>query len=75
MKLSTELMLANLVILGALWYTALHGMLGITIILFANMVVVWLWARSARRKELVAEILEIKARIKAMIDREAKNKP
>jgi len=75
MKLSTELLLANLVILGALWYTALHGMLGTTIALFATMVVVRCWSISVARKERAAEMLEAKARIRAIIDRKFKDKP
>jgi fatty acid desaturase len=79
MKLSTELLLANLlanlVILGALWYTALHGQLAITFILFALMIAIRVWGIFALRKERAEERAAVKARIRAIIDRKFKGAP
>ena len=75
MKLSTELLLANLVILGALWYTALHGQLAITFILFALMIAIRVWGIFALRKERAEERAVVKARIRAIIDRKFKGAP
>lgn len=75
MKLSTELLLTNLVILVALWYCALHEMLYATCTLMAIMIAVRCWSISVARKERAAEALELKARIRAIIDRKFKDKP
>ena len=63
MRLSTELLLTNLVLLGALWYVALHGMLITAVCLLIAMFVVRHYGLRASRKEMI----EIQARIKTLL--------
>lgn len=74
MKLSTELILANLVILGALWYCAYQGMLGTTIVLLVTMFALRAWSLSAAHKERMAEAEEAKAKFKELMRRKFEDK-
>lgn len=75
MKLSTELALANLVVLGALWYCAIQGMLGTTIILFTMVCALRAWSLSAAHKERMAEAEEAKAKLREILRRKFKGEP
>lgn len=61
MKLSTELLLTNLVILVALWYCAFNDMLYTTCSLLVVMFVIRFASVAAARRERAAETERIKA--------------
>lgn len=61
MKLSTELLLTNLVLLVALWYCAFNKMLYTTCILLVAMFVVRFLSVAAARRERAADNERIRA--------------
>ncbi len=69
MKLSTELTLTNLVLLVVLWYSALHVWTLMTIGTFALMIFVRMAGKRAQHKERIADIAEMKTRIRKAMDR------
>ena len=75
MKLSTELALTNLVLLGVLWYCALNGMPMTSFFLLGGMLAIRKWSMSAADKERAAEMAVAKARLRAIIDRKFKDAP
>ena len=75
MKLSTELALTNVVLLGALWIVALKGMPFTALALLVTMVLVRIAGKRAQDKEDRARNAEILARAKAIIARKFKDKP
>jgi len=69
MKLSTELMLTNLVILGALWYCALNDMLPATFALLGVMFWLRFLSISAARKEREIEMEKLRLKIREWRER------
>jgi hypothetical protein len=75
MKLSTELALTNLVLLGALYYVVFQTWFATALLLLTLMFMVRMWSISVQRKERAAEMAAAKARLRAIIDRKFKDAP
>jgi len=73
MKLRTELLLTNVVLLVALWYTAMHFMIWPTIILFTLMIGVRIWSLMVRKREVAQETARVRAIITKSRMRRAKD--